>query len=81
MGASPRGTLGLLHAAQALAALDGRDYVGPDDIKAVAVPVLAHRLLLRTELWGEGRESADVIAECLDTISAPDPAPDPAADH
>ena len=46
-----------------------------------AVPVLAHRLLLRTELWGEGRESADVIAECLDTISAPDPAPDPAADH
>ena len=49
LGASPRGSLGLLHAAQAYAAVSGRTYVQPDDIKRLAVPVLAHRLILRPE--------------------------------
>ena len=46
MGVSPRGNLALLRCAKAYAYLDGRDYVAPDDIKALAVPVLAHRLVL-----------------------------------
>jgi len=49
LGASPRGSLSLMRASQALAALQGRDYVLPDDVKSLAVPVLAHRLILKEE--------------------------------
>src|SRR5436305_12697795 len=51
VGASPRGTLALLKLSRARAALEGRDFVTPDDVKTVAVPALAHRLTLRPELW------------------------------
>jgi len=51
LGASPRGTLALLKLARAEAALRGREFVLPDDVKAMAVPALAHRLVLRPELW------------------------------
>ena len=67
LGASPRGSLGLMRASQALAALRGRDYVLPDDVKYLAVPVLAHRLILKEEeeLRGLTRESImeEIIAE------------------
>lgn len=75
IGASPRGSLGLVHTARSLAALDGRDFVRPDDVKAVATPVLAHRLLLRSELWVEGQAAADVVAECVASVPVPAPAP------
>ena len=64
LGASPRGTLALLKLARALAALRRRDFVLPDDVKAMAVPALAHRLMLKPELWaarvsaGAGRRRA-----------------------
>ncbi len=51
VGASPRGSLALLKLSRAYAALNGRDYVIPDDVKAVAVPALSHRLILKRELW------------------------------
>ena len=54
LGASPRAALHLLRAAPGPAALDGRDYVLPDDIQALAVPVLAHRLLPTAEAWSSG---------------------------
>jgi MoxR-like ATPase len=71
VGASPRGSLALLKLARCRAALSGRDYATPDDVKAVAVPALAHRLTLRPELWVERRRSDDVVRELLDRIPAP----------
>ena len=63
VGASPRGTpRDLLKLARARAALDGRDFVTPDDVKAVAVPALAHRLTLRPELWVQRIRGEDVVA-------------------
>jgi MoxR-like ATPase len=71
VGASPRGTLALMKLARARAALDGRDFVAPDDIKALAVPALAHRLTLRPELWIQQIDAEDVIRECLQTVPTP----------
>jgi MoxR-like ATPase len=69
LGASPRATLALFRAAQAAAALAGRDYVIPDDIKALALPVWRHRLLLRPESALRGRTAAAVLEAVLtDTI-------------
>lgn len=65
LGASPRGALGLFRAAQAAAALAGRDYVIPDDVKKLAVPVLAHRIVLRPETELRGRTSDKVMADLL----------------
>ena len=73
VGASPRGSLALVKLARAAAVLAGRDYVLPDDIKDVAVPGLAHRLVLRPELWIQGVSGADIIAACLDSVPAPAP--------
>jgi MoxR-like ATPase len=70
-GASPRGSAALLKVARAAAALAGHDFVTPDDIKAVAVPTLAHRLILRPELWVRGAHGDEVVRECLDTIPTP----------
>src|SRR5262245_21517122 len=72
-GASPRGTLALLKAARALAALGGREYVTPDDVKWVAPGVLSHRIVLRPELWAQGTTTADVVSQCLGTVPTPDP--------
>jgi len=71
VGASPRGTLALLGLARARAALDGRDFVVPDDVKSVAVPALAHRIALRPELWVKRVAAAEVIGECLASVPAP----------
>ena len=67
-GISTRGTIALLNAAKAYAYLDGRDYVIPDDIKALAVPVCAHRLVLGHNL---SQDAKDVILEVLDMVKAP----------
>jgi MoxR-like ATPase len=71
VGASPRGALALMKLGRARAAVDGRDFVLPDDVKAVAVPALAHRLVLRPELWVQRIAAEDVVAECLDSVPAP----------
>jgi MoxR-like ATPase len=76
VGASPRGSIALLKLSRAKAALAGRDFVVPEDVKAVAVPALAHRLTLRPELWVQRIRGEDVVAEALETVPTP-PAEDP----
>ncbi|HZW73745.1 MAG TPA: MoxR family ATPase [Caldimonas sp.] len=71
VGASPRGTLALLRLSRGRAALQGRDFVTPDDVKAVAVAALAHRLTLRPELWVQAVRGADVVREALDAVPTP----------
>src|SRR5579872_4071790 len=71
VGASPRGSLALLKGSRCRAALRGRDYVTPDDVKAIAVPALAHRLTLRPELWVQRVSPEDVVRERLDTVPTP----------
>ena len=71
VGASPRGSLALLKLSRCRAALAGRDYVTPDDVKSVAVPALAHRLTLRPELWVQRISADDVVRERLDTVPTP----------
>jgi MoxR-like ATPase len=71
VGASPRGSLAILKLSRAKAALDGRDFVTPEDVKAVAVPALSHRLILRPELWVQRVRPEDVVRESLETVPAP----------
>jgi len=71
VGASPRGGLALVQLARAHAMLDGRDYAVPEDVKAVAVPALAHRVTLRPELWVRRINSDDVIAGILAAVPTP----------
>jgi MoxR-like ATPase len=70
-GASPRASQGLLRAARAWAALSARDFVSPDDIRAVASPVLEHRLLLRPESELEGVRTAEVLDRILHEVPVP----------
>ena len=71
LGASPRAALALQRACQAHAAIDGRGYVMPDDIKALAAPVLAHRLIVESGTRLRGVTAATVIAEILEHIAVP----------
>ena len=71
VGASPRGSLALVKLSRCRAALSGRDFVTPDDVKSVAVPALAHRLVLRPELWVQRRSGEDVVREILDQVETP----------
>ena len=71
LGASPRGSLGLMRASQALAAMAGREYVIPDDVKAVAEAVLAHRLILRPEARAENETGRRIVQEILAQVPAP----------
>jgi MoxR-like ATPase len=71
VGSSPRGTLALMKLSRARAALKGRDFVIPEDVKAVAVPALSHRLTLRPELWVQKVRAEDVVRDCLDSVPAP----------
>jgi MoxR-like ATPase len=71
LGASPRGALALLKLARALAALRRRDFVLPDDVKAMAVPALAHRLILKPELWAARVTPARVVEGLLEQVPAP----------
>lgn len=71
LGASPRGTLALLKMSRAWAALQGRDFVIPDDVKNVAIPALAHRLILSPELWARETRPEEVVAEILAGVPVP----------
>ena len=71
VGASPRGTLALLKLARCRAALHGRDFATPDDVKAIAVPALAHRLTLKPELWVQRITGDDVVREILEQVPTP----------
>ena len=71
LGASPRSGLQLVRAARAAAALAGRDYVLPDDVQELAVPVLAHRLLLTADAQVSRRSAADVVADLLERTPLP----------
>jgi len=71
LGASPRGALALLKVARAFAALRGRDFVTPDDVKVMAGPALAHRLILQPELWVTKLSAAQVVSDLLTQVAAP----------
>jgi MoxR-like ATPase len=71
LGASPRGSLALFHTAQALAALRGRDYVIPDDVKHVAVACLAHRMMMNPENALSGETAEEVVRELLKEVEVP----------
>jgi MoxR-like ATPase len=71
LGASPRGTVALYRAAQAAAVLAGREFVIPDDVKDLAVPVLAHRLVLNIDRSLHGATVERAIASVLSTVPAP----------
>jgi MoxR-like ATPase len=71
VGASPRGTLAVVQLARGHAALAGREYVTPEDIKAVAVPALAHRLVLRPEMWVRQVTGEAVASEVLASVPVP----------
>jgi MoxR-like ATPase len=73
VGASPRGSLALLKLARCKAALAGRDFVLPDDVKTVAVPALAHRIVLLPELWVQRVTAADVVGQVLAAVPTPAP--------
>lgn len=71
VGASPRGSQSLLLLGRALAALDGRAYVLPDDIKRIAVPVLAHRLTLTPQAWAQGIDPAAIVSTVIHAVAVP----------
>ena len=72
VGASPRGSLALLLCSRALALIEGRDYVVPEDIKRLAVPALAHRIVIRPELWLNNVAPDSVVKHVLDQVPVPD---------
>ncbi len=71
VGASPRGALAVLKLARARAALDGRDFVTPEDVKSIAVVALSHRLMLKPEHWVQRVRPEDVVREVLETVPTP----------
>jgi MoxR-like ATPase len=80
VGASPRGSLAVLKLARCKAALAGRDFVTPEDVKAVAVPALSHRLMLKPELWVQQLAAEDIVRELLETVPTPAAEAAPAAE-
>src|SRR5215204_6025192 len=71
VGASPRGSLAILKLARGRALLGGRDFVTPDDVKSVAVPALAHRLMLRPELWVQRIRPDNIVERVLERVATP----------
>ena len=71
VGASSRGALALVRGGRAVALLDGRDYVTPDDVKRIALPALRHRVALAPDALLEGRTANDLLAEVIETVAAP----------
>ena len=71
VGASPRGSLGLARAARAHALVDGRDFVLPDDVKAIAGPALAHRITVLPEPWIRGTRGIDIVRSALEHTAVP----------
>jgi MoxR-like ATPase len=76
VGASPRGSLALVKLARANAVLAGREFATPEDVKAVAVPALAHRIALRPDSWVAGVKGDAIVREVLDRVPAPPPEPE-----
>jgi MoxR-like ATPase len=76
VGASPRGGIAVTDLARGHAVADGRDYVTPEDVKSVAVPALAHRLVLRPELWVRNITGEDIVADLLAEVATPPTRPD-----
>jgi MoxR-like ATPase len=73
VGASPRGSLSAVLAARGLALVRGRGFVLPDDVQAIVEPALAHRLVLRPELWVRGVKPAEIVAAAVASVPAPAP--------
>jgi MoxR-like ATPase len=71
LGASPRGSLALMLVGRAHAVLRGRDYLTPEDVKAVAIPVLSHRITVRPELWMSNVTGRTVVESILATVPTP----------
>jgi MoxR-like ATPase len=71
VGASPRGSQGLMLVARARAVMNGRDFVTPEDVKHVAVPVLAHRLSLTAQAWAAGTQTADLVRQLVGEVAGP----------
>jgi MoxR-like ATPase len=71
VGCSPRGTLALVKLARATALLAGRDFVGPDDIRGIAVPALAHRVVLSDEAWARRMDPQEVVRRAVDRVPVP----------
>src|SRR4030095_14242530 len=71
IGASPRGSLALYQLARAHAMVQARDFVLPDDVKAMVIPALAHRLLLKPELWVRGMQAEAIVQDILARTSIP----------
>ena len=71
LGASPRASLALQHASQAQAAMNGREYVMPDDVKALAAPVLSHRVVLESSMQMRRRDAAQVVEDVVGQIPVP----------
>jgi MoxR-like ATPase len=71
IGASPRGALAVLKLSRCKAAVAGRAFVTPDDVKAVAIPALAHRLMVRPEVWVQRIRREDIVQDCLETVPTP----------
>jgi MoxR-like ATPase len=70
-GSSPRGSISLLKTSRAWAAMAGRDFVTPEDVKQLAVPTLAHRLILKPEIWVQGVSGEDLVADLLRSVPTP----------
>jgi MoxR-like ATPase len=71
LGASPRGTLALYHAAQAFAAIRGRTFVLPDDVKALVPYVLTHRIILSPQMRLRGRRPEDIVGSVVEKVPVP----------
>ena len=71
VGASPRGAISLLKLSKAMAFIDGRAFVTPDDVKALAGDVLAHRILLNFECAMDGVSARSIILDILDAVTVP----------
>ena len=71
VGASPRGSLALLKLSRSRAVLAGRDYVTPDDVRDIAVPALAHRVVLSSEAWARRVSAEDIVRKAIDRVPAP----------
>lgn len=71
LGASPRASLSLMKGSQALAAISGRDYVIPEDIKEMSIPVLSHRIILKNDIQGSLSKADEIITDILNTVHVP----------
>jgi MoxR-like ATPase len=71
LGASPRASIAIMKSAQAIAAMQGRDFITPDDVKFITEPVLIHRIMLTPEKEMEGATAAQVIQQIVESVEVP----------